>query len=190
LARTERRDSASVISRIAVSNRPRSTIRPGAGEGSGRALLRILEQRGFKPNKLEGSVWWETDDGHLRPFRRLMSPFKNESGKVIAFGRRALDPDDKAKYLKLIRNEDYRKSAFCTTEPAKRARCGSIASCCEGYMDAIGASQAGLQKWLLHVHRAHVEQIRAMNGILKPSSEFRSDTAARMPPSVHQIASG
>ena len=41
---------------------------------------------------------------------RLMFPIQNESGKVIAFGGRALDPEDKAKYLNSPETEIYKKS--------------------------------------------------------------------------------
>ncbi len=74
----------------------------GLADTSGRAMLRVLEQRGFKPDQLEvsGLVGKRDDGSFYDRFRnRLIFPIQNESGKVIAFGGRTLDPEDKAKYL-------------------------------------------------------------------------------------------
>ena len=85
----------------------------GLADRSGRALLRILEQRGFKPEQLEASgLIGRRDDGTFydRFRNRLMFPIQNESGKVIAFGGRALDPEEKAKYLNSPETKIYKKS--------------------------------------------------------------------------------
>ncbi len=85
----------------------------GFADGTGRSLLRILEQRGFKAEQMEASgLVGQRDDGSFydRFRNRLMFPIQNESGKVIAFGGRALDPEDKAKYLNSPETKIYRKS--------------------------------------------------------------------------------
>ena len=41
---------------------------------------------------------------------RLMFPIHSETGKVIAFGGRALDPEDKAKYMNSPETKIYKKS--------------------------------------------------------------------------------
>jgi DNA primase len=140
----------------------------GLAEGSGRALLRILEQRGFKPEQLDvsGLVGRRDDGSFYDRFRnRLMFPIQNESGKVIAFGGRALDPEDKAKYLNSPETKVYRKSnVLYNLHRAKDAamKLDRIVLV-EGYMDAIGASQAGVAEVVASCGTAlTVEQIRAM----------------------------
>jgi DNA primase len=94
-----------------------------------------------------------------------MFPIQNESGKAIAFGGRALDPADKAKYLNSPETKIYRKSnVLYNLHRAKETamRLDRIVLV-EGYMDAIGASQAGVTEVVASCGTAlTVEQIRAM----------------------------
>jgi DNA primase len=140
----------------------------GLAEGSGRALLRILEQRGFKTEQMEASgLVGRRDDGSFydRFRNRLMFPIQNESGKVIAFGGRALDPEEKAKYLNSPETKIYRKSnVLYNLHRAKEAamKLDRIVLV-EGYMDVIGASQAGVTEVIASCGTAlTIEQIRAM----------------------------
>lgn len=156
----------------------------GLAEGSGRTLVRILEQRGFKPEQMEASgLVGKRDDGSFydRFRNRLMFPIHNESGKVIAFGGRALDPEDKAKYLNSSETRLYRKSNVLynlhrAKETAmKRDRVVLV----EGYMDAIGAWQAGVTEAVASCGTAlTVEQIRALKRhSLNLHLNFDPDTA-------------
>ncbi len=140
----------------------------GLADGSGRTLLRILEKRGIKPEYLEESgLVGKRDDGSLydRFRNRLMFPIQNESGKAIAFGGRALDPDDKAKYLNSPETKIYRKSnVLYNLHRAKESamRLDRIVLV-EGYMDVIGAWQAGVNEVVASCGTALTsEQIRAM----------------------------
>ena len=107
------------------------------------------------------------DDGSFydRFRNRLMFPIQNESGKVIAFGGRALDPDDKAKYLNSPETKIYRKSnVLYNLNRAKQSvmKLDRIVLV-EGYMDAIGAWQAGITEVVASCGTAlTAEQIRAM----------------------------
>jgi DNA primase len=141
----------------------------GLAEGSGRALLRVLEQRGFKPDLLETSgLVAKRDDGssfYDRFRNRLMFPIHSESGKIIAFGGRALDPADKAKYLNSPETKIYKKSTVLYN--LHRAKQTAMQTdrivLVEGYMDVIGASEAGVKEVVATCGTAlTVEQIRAM----------------------------
>jgi len=121
----------------------------GLSDRSGRALLRILEQRGFKPEQLEvsGLVARRDDGSFYDRFRnRLMFPIQSEAGKTIAFGGRALDPEDKAKYLNSPETKIYRKSGvlYNLNRAKETAMKSDRIVLVEGYMDTIGASQAGV----------------------------------------------
>ncbi|HVV47242.1 MAG TPA: DNA primase [Bryobacteraceae bacterium] len=140
----------------------------GLADGSGRALLRVLEQRGFKPEQLEisGLVGRRDDGSFYDRFRnRLVFPIQNESGKVIAFGCRALVPDEKAKYLNSPETKIYKKSHVLYN--LNRARESAVKLdrivLVEGYMDVIGAWQAGVTEVVASCGTAlTTEQIRAM----------------------------
>lgn len=140
----------------------------GLADASGRSLLRILEQRGFKPDRLEvsGLVGRRDDGTFYDRFRnRLIFPIQNESGKIIAFGGRALDPDEKAKYLNSPETKIYKKShVLYNLNRAKETamRLDRIVLV-EGYMDVIGAVQAGVSEVVATCGTAlTTEQIRAM----------------------------
>ncbi len=141
----------------------------GLADGSGRSLLRILEQRGFKNDQLlaSGLLGRREEDGSLydRFRNRIIFPIHSESGKIIAFGGRALDPEDKAKYLNSPETEIYKKShVLYNLHRAKPAamKLDRIVLV-EGYMDVIGATQAGVVETVATCGTAlTTEQIRAM----------------------------
>jgi DNA primase len=140
----------------------------GLSDRSGRSLMRILEQRGFKPDQLEASgLIGRREDGTLydRFRNRLMFPIQNESGKVIAFGGRALDPEKKAKYLNSPETKIYKKSnvLYNLNRAKEKAMKIDRIVLVEGYMDVIGATQAGVTEAVATCGTAlTVEQIRAM----------------------------
>ena len=85
--------------------------------------------------------------GYYDRFRnRLMFPIHNESGKIIAYGGRALGEDDQPKYLNSPETPIYKKSyTLYNLHRAKDAvRKEERAILVEGYMDAIGVSAAGI----------------------------------------------
>ncbi len=141
----------------------------GLADGSGRTLLRILQERGFKPEQLEvsGLVGKRDDGSFYDRFRnRLIFPIQNESGKTIAFGGRALDPEDKAKYLNSPETKIYRKSnvLYNLNRAKETAMKLDRIVLVEGYMDAIGRLPGRQSPVLWHScgTAPTVEQIRAM----------------------------
>src|SRR3982750_2093030 len=73
----------------------------GLSDRSGQDLLRRLKQQ-FPPDHLEvsGLIGKRQDGTYYDRFRgRLMFPIHDESGRVIAFGGRALADGDEPKYL-------------------------------------------------------------------------------------------
>ena len=122
----------------------------GYSDRSGRALVRLFEQRGFPVAQMEESgLVGKRQDGSLydRFRNRLMFPIHNESGKIIAFGGRALSPEDEPKYLNSPETPIYKKSHVLYN--LHRAREGvrkeDRAILVEGYMDAIGVTAAGFR---------------------------------------------
>jgi DNA primase len=118
---------------------------------AGRGLAKMLESRGFSQQHLDVSgLVGRRDDGSLyEVFRnRLMFPIHNESGKIIGFGGRALDPNEKAKYINSPETAIYKKKAtLYNLHRAKDAiRKSDRVILVEGYMDVIGVYAAGLHE--------------------------------------------
>ncbi len=123
----------------------------GFAERSGRGLLRLFEKQGFTAEQLENSgLLGSREDGSFydRFRNRLMFPIHSESGKIIGYGGRALDPADEAKYLNSAESPIYRKSAVLyNLHRAKEGiRKADRSVLVEGYMDAIGVSAAGVRE--------------------------------------------
>ncbi len=135
---------------------------------SGGRLLRMLESRRFSKEQMEASgLVGRREDGSLyERFRnRLMFPIHSETGKIIAFGGRALDPEEKAKYMNSPETEIYKKShvLYNLNRAKKTAMQTDRMVLVEGYMDVIGATQAGVIEAVATCGTAlTTEQIRAM----------------------------
>lgn len=89
----------------------------------------------------------QTDDGPPRDrFRnRLMFPIRDRDGRTVGFGARALNPADNPKYLNSPQTELFTKGALLYgLDFARKAVLEQReAVLVEGYMDVIGAHQAG-----------------------------------------------
>jgi DNA primase len=120
----------------------------GYSAPGGRALLRVLEQRNFPLQQMveSGLIGRREDGGLYDVFRnRLMFPIQDASGKIIAYGGRALSADDKIKYLNSTETPIYKKNSVLynlhrAKEPMRKE---DRAILVEGYMDVIGVAAAG-----------------------------------------------
>ncbi len=117
---------------------------PSGGDG----LLRYLKQK-YPDNLLAESGLVSRDQNGERLFdrfrRRITFPIANESGKIVAFGCRALG-DEQPKYLNSPETPIYSKSnVLYHLDRAKDAlRREDFAVLVEGYMDAIAVARAGI----------------------------------------------
>ncbi len=119
----------------------------GFAPSGGEALLRAFAKK-YPDKVLEVSGLFSRDqNGRLfdRFRRRVMFPIANESGKIVAFGGRALG-DDLPKYLNSPETPIYTKSnVLYHLDRAKEAlRQRDFAVLVEGYMDAIAVARAGV----------------------------------------------
>ena len=119
----------------------------GYAPAAGDALYRHLNQKyADKLLELSGLVVRDASGRLYDRFRRrIMFPVANESGKVVAFGGRALG-DDLPKYMNSPETPIYSKSnVLYHLDRAKEAlRQRDFAVLVEGYMDAIGVARAGV----------------------------------------------
>ncbi|WP_170759165.1 DNA primase [Ruegeria lacuscaerulensis] len=76
---------------------------------------------------------------------RIMYPIRDPRGRCIAFGARAMDPNDNAKYLNSPETELFDKGRSLYNQgPARQAASkGQPLIVAEGYMDVIALSEAG-----------------------------------------------
>ncbi len=134
----------------------------------GSRLTRIFESRRFSREQMEASgLIGRREDGSLydRFRNRLMFPIHSETGKIIAFGGRALDPEDKAKYMNSPETGIYKKSQilYNLNRAKKTAMQADRLVLVEGYMDVVGATQAGVVEAVATCGTALTnEQIRSM----------------------------
>src|SRR5271156_735892 len=120
----------------------------GYAPSDGDALLRVLKQKYSEKLLVEyGLISRGEQGGRLfdRFRRRITFPIANESGKIVAFGARALG-DEMPKYLNSPETPIYSKSnVLYHLDRAKEAlRRSDFAVLVEGYMDAIAVARAGI----------------------------------------------
>ncbi|MBI5755057.1 DNA primase [Candidatus Peregrinibacteria bacterium] len=114
------------------------------------ALLSHLLPKGFTHKEMAevGLIRaLDTTTEHYRDFffRRLMFPVHDIRGRIVAFGGRALSPDDEPKYLNSPETPIYHKSKtiyglFHAKDIIKQEKRAVFV---EGYMDVLALHQAG-----------------------------------------------
>ena len=112
-------------------------------------LSEHLKARGIESGKIiEAGLSIESDRGGA-PFDRfrgrIIFPIRDQRGRAIAFGGRALSPDARAKYLNSPETPLFDKGRNLYNFGPARAAAGKAASLiiAEGYMDVIALHQAG-----------------------------------------------
>ena len=125
-------------------------------------LYKHLKQSGFKDEEiLSTGLVNRTDKGEFidRFRKRLMFPIMDVSGKVIAFGGRKLDENEKmAKYINSNENLVYsKKKHLFGLNLAKQSSENKIILV-EGYMDAISLYQRGFDNVVASLGTALTEE--------------------------------
>jgi len=120
----------------------------GYAPSAGDALTRLLKHK--YPEKLlgeSGLISRGEQGGRLfdRFRRRITFPIANESGKIVAFGARALG-DEMPKYMNSPETPIYSKSnvLYHLDRAKEELRRSDFAVLVEGYLDAIAVARAGI----------------------------------------------
>ena len=145
-------DARSYLSKRQVPAELIEHFQIGFSDPHGQALTRKLTEEKFTAEQLEASGLVrrrQEGAGFYDAFRgRLMFPIHNESGKVIAFGGRAMKTDEQPKYLNSPETAVYKKTS--TLYNLHHARDGmrksNRAVLVEGYMDVLGVYAAGVRE--------------------------------------------
>ena len=146
----EGRTARAYLADRGLSDETVGKFRLGYAPSDGQGLTRWLQDSGFEAAALEKSGLVLRDAEGKRHFdrfrRRIIFPISNESGKVVAFGGRALG-EDQPKYLNSPETPIYTKSRVLyyldRAGPAIRKLDYTILV--EGYMDSIAVASAGIE---------------------------------------------
>jgi len=121
----------------------------GYAPNSWDSLFQYLKSKGYSASLLSKAGLIKprpSGEGYYDVFRhRVIFPIQDVTGQVIAFGGRALDPEDPAKYINSPDTPVFKKGATVYGLPRARpaiAQSGE-AIVVEGYMDVIALAQAG-----------------------------------------------
>lgn len=117
-------------------------------------LKQALVQRGAKPGELVEAGMLISPEGGGQPYDRfrdrLMFPILDARGRIVSFGGRAMNPDDRAKYLNGPESPLFHKGATLYGLPEARRilgaeqKGGQSIVVVEGYMDVIACQRAGI----------------------------------------------
>lgn len=117
-------------------------------------LKNALVQRGARPGDLvEAGLLIAPEGGGASYDRfrdRLMFPILDARGRIVSFGGRAMNPDDRAKYLNGPESPLFHKGATLYGLPEARRILGAESKSdqaivvVEGYMDVIACQRAGI----------------------------------------------
>jgi DNA primase len=114
-------------------------------------LRTALTAKGVESDQLLETGLVRPSDRGRAPYdtfrNRIMFPIRDARGRAIAFGARAMDPGDGAKYLNSPDTALFDKSRTLYNHGPARAACakGAALVVAEGYMDVIALARAGLE---------------------------------------------
>ncbi len=121
----------------------------GYAPEDGQAFIRAARQEGYKDAVLKASgLVRESDRGGMYGFfrNRLMFPITDGTGRIVAFGGRALDAGAQAKYINTPENSLYKKGGilYGLHHARDAMRREKQALLVEGYFDLLRCHDAGL----------------------------------------------
>ena len=114
-------------------------------------FLQVATRRNFSPQILERAglvLPRQAGGGFYDRFRnRITFPIHAATGRPVAFGARALDSDEQAKYINSPETPVYNKSAtlYGLWRNRDAIRDAGVALVVEGYMDLIALAQYGIE---------------------------------------------
>ena len=148
LASPQGRESREMLAARGLTPATVERLGLGLAAGGREALVRLLREKGFSAAQIvKGGLGVERDRAIVDRFqRRLMIPICREGGSVVAFGGRALLPDQVPKYLNSSETPLYTKGrVLYGLHLSKHAiRKTGVAVLVEGYFDVAQALQGGV----------------------------------------------
>jgi len=140
--------AAAYLAKRGINDETREKFGLGYAPDLFNGLLGYLKKKSFTEEEgLAAGVLTQTERGTFDRFRdRLMVPIRDNKGRAVAFGGRAMDARQPAKYVNTTNTALFNKSGTLYAFDAARAaiRQQSEAVIVEGYFDAIACHQAGM----------------------------------------------
>ncbi len=180
-------DARRYIERRGLKRETIATFRLGYAPGGRTVLKEHLARIGYTPAEMAQSGMIIAGEDVATPYdrfrNRVMFPITDAKGRIIAFGGRALDPDQPAKYLNSPETPLFHKGAVlfnaARARPIAFDRDRVIAV--EGYMDVIALSEAGFGETVAPLGTALTEgQIQLLWRMARePILCFDGDSAGR-----------
>ncbi len=132
------------------------------------SLLAYLKKKGFSEDEsVAAGLIFKNERGLFDRFRdRLMVPIRDRRGRAIAFGGRAMRPDQQGKYVNSTQTLLFNKSAtlYGLDRASAAIRKEGTAVIVEGYFDTIACHQAGFANVVASMGTALTEdQYRVLN---------------------------
>jgi len=175
------------LERRRIAPATQAEFRIGFAPDSRTALLDHLRSHDIEDEQiLDAGLAIAPEDGRglYDRFRgRIIIPIQDLKGRVVAFGGRALAPDQQPKYLNSPETELFRKGEIVFNGHRAREVAHRTASAIvvEGYLDAISAFQSGIRSVVATLGTAFTpEQIKALWRLApEPVICFDGDKAGR-----------
>ncbi|SIP99642.1 DNA primase [Alkalispirochaeta americana] len=124
-------------------------------------LYRFLRSKSYSPDFLQKSGLFSKKHSQYPLFRdRIIFPIADNRGRVVAFGGRSMNPEDRAKYMNSPDTLIYNKKQVLyglpqALETLRSTRCVYIA---EGYTDVIALHQSGIKNVVAPLGTALTEE--------------------------------
>ena len=153
----------------------------GFAPSARQALWAHLTGAGIAPAKIiEAGLAIAPDDGGAPYDRfrgRIIFPIRDARGRCIAFGGRAMDPNDRAKYLNSPETPLFDKGRSLYNVAAARSAAGKQGPLivAEGYMDVIALVMAGFEAAVAPLGTAITEEQLRMIWRLSPEPVIALD---------------
>ncbi|MDF1801909.1 DNA primase [Thalassovita sp.] len=149
LKRAVAEEARAYLTRRGLSEATQDRFSIGFAPDGWQNLWDHLTGKGVSEDLILGAGLAKASTKGKRPYdvfrNRIMFPIRDARGRCIAFGGRAMDPNDNAKYLNSPETELFDKgNSLYNHGPAREgAGKGQILIVAEGYMDVIALSEAG-----------------------------------------------
>ncbi len=144
-------EARSYLERRGLSEAAQDRWEIGFAPDSWQGLWDALKGKGVEDDLILGAGLAKPSTKGSKPYDtfrgRIMFPIRDARGRAIAFGGRAMDPGDNAKYLNSPETElfDKGRSLYNIRNARTAAGKGQPLIVAEGYMDVIALAEAGFE---------------------------------------------
>ncbi len=144
-------DARAYLERRGLSEAAQERWEIGFAPDSWQGLWDALKGKGIEDDLILGAGLAKPSTKGGKPYDtfrgRIMFPIRDARGRAIAFGGRAMDPNDNAKYLNSPETElfDKGRSLYNIRAARTAAGKGQPLIVAEGYMDVIALAEAGFE---------------------------------------------